>query len=131
MDPDDDSVRRWVLEHYRFDPHRRQRRNVVVAAYDDQGEFEAAFQEYGDRIQAEIEAGERDCQERVSGVIWDQGHHAAQAFGRLVQDAVRHGVDPRPLLVDGRLPSNVALFGWDVNGEPWTAGGDSQTPPAR
>lgn len=26
---------------------------------------------------------------------------------------------------------NVALFGWDVNGEPWTAGGDSQTPPAR
>lgn len=130
VDPYDDSLRRWVLEHYRFDPRRRQRRNVVVAAYDDQREFESAMKDYDIGIRAEIEAGERDSQERVSGVLWDQGHHAAQALGRLVRDAVRHGVDPRPFLADGRLPPNVALFGWDDDGDPWTVGGDPQTPPA-
>ena len=43
VDPDDDSIRRWVLRHYRYDPHRRQRRHVFVAAFDDKREFEAAM----------------------------------------------------------------------------------------
>lgn len=130
MDPYDDSMRRWVLEHYRFDPQRRQRRNVVVAAYDDQGEFEAAFATYDIRIRAQIEAGERDPKEHVSGVFWEQGYHAAQALGRLVKDAVGHGVDPRPFLSGDRLPSNVTAFGWGTDGEPWSTGGDTQAPSA-
>ena len=101
---------------------------MVVAAYDDEDEFEAAMHEHDALIRAEIASGKRDGQERVSGVTWDQGHHAAQALGRLVQDAVGHGVDPRPLLSGGQLPSNVAVFGWDADGEPWSAGGDAQTP---
>lgn len=43
VDPDDDSVWRWVLQHYRLDPQRKQRRNVIVAAYDNAAEFDAAL----------------------------------------------------------------------------------------
>ena len=31
VDPNDDSIWRWVLKHYRFDPERGERRRVVVA----------------------------------------------------------------------------------------------------
>lgn len=129
-DPNDDSLWRWVLQHYRYDPQRHQRRNTTVAAYDNAAEFEAAFTTYSQRIQADIDAGDRDPRERVSGVIWHPGYHEEQARGRFAGDAVRRGVDPRPALGDGRLPSNVSLFGWDDDGGPWSAGGgEPPTPP--
>src|SRR5271166_5524637 len=34
VDPDDDSICRWVVSHFRYDPARNERRNVVVAAFD-------------------------------------------------------------------------------------------------
>ena len=70
VDSDDDSVWRWVLQHYRFDPQRRQRRNVTVAAYDNAAEWEAALSAHDRRIRVEIDAGNRDPRERVSGVAW-------------------------------------------------------------
>lgn len=131
VDPDDDSVWRWVLQHYRLDPQGRQRRNVIVAAYDNAAEFDAALAANSERIQVEIDAGDRDRREHVGGVVWHPGYHAEQARGRLVRDAVAHGVDPRPLLDDAPLPSNVVVFGWDPDGRPWSAGGgEPPTPPA-
>jgi hypothetical protein len=35
IDPKNDSTARWVVHHYRWDPERNERRNVVVAAFDD------------------------------------------------------------------------------------------------
>jgi hypothetical protein len=32
VDPQDDSIRRWVVHHYRYDPHRRERRHVLISA---------------------------------------------------------------------------------------------------
>lgn len=131
VDPHDDSSWRWVLQHYRFDPERRQRRGVIVAAYDNAAEFEEALEASGRRIAAEIDAGHRDRREHMSGVIWHPGYHAEQARGRLVTDAIRHGADPAPLLADGPLPSSMAVFGVDADGEQWSAGGDEpQAPPA-
>ena len=43
VDPDDDSTRRWVLRHYKYDPDRRERRHVTVGAFDTKREFEAAY----------------------------------------------------------------------------------------
>lgn len=123
VDPNDDSVWRWVVQHYRFDPERNQRRRVVVAAYDNEAEFDAALTAYIRLISAGIDGGDRDPREHVGGVIWHPGYHAEQARGRLAGDAVRHGVDPRPLLEDGRLPSSVVVFGWDADGQPWSVGG--------
>lgn len=130
VDPDDDSVARFVVQHHRFDPRRNQRRNVVVAAYDNEPEFRSAVDELSASIRAGIAAGTRDPEESVSGVHWPPGHRAEQALGRLVSDAVAHGVDPRPLLRGKRLPPNVAVFGWDADGTAWSLGGEPTQPPA-
>lgn len=128
VDPNDDSIWRWLLQHYRFDPDRCERRSVVVTAYDTAAEFEAALAAYDHRLTAEIEAGTRDGREHLSGVTWNPGYHAEQARGRLARDAVRHGVDPRSVLNEGGLAWNVAAFGWDDDGRPWSIGGGE--PPA-
>ena len=82
VDPNDDSVWRWVVQHYRFDPERNQRRRVVVAAYDNEAEFDAALTAYIRLISAGIDGGDRDPREHVGGVIWHPGYHAEQARGR-------------------------------------------------
>ena len=131
VDPRDDAIWRWVLHHYRFDPERRQRRNVVVAAYDNEAEFDAALATYSQRIRAEIDRGARDDAERVSGGTWPPGHHSAQLRGRTLSEAVSHGVDPRRVSLEGPLPSNKFFFGWDTDGTPWSLGGGepAQPPP--
>lgn len=116
VDPGDDSISRWVLHHYRFDTERRQRRNVVVAAYDDEAEYEAALATYRRRIQKEIDSGTRSAAEHVSGVLLRPGHRAAQARARTLRKAILRGADPRRIPLDGPLPSNVAFFGWDSQG---------------
>jgi hypothetical protein len=42
VDPDDDSRRRYIVKHYRYDPERRERRHVVVAAFDSRREYKAS-----------------------------------------------------------------------------------------
>ena len=128
VDPGDDSICRWVLHHYRFDPERHQRRNVVVAAYNDETEFEAALATYARRIQTEVADGTREPAEHVSGVLWRAGHQAAQARGRTLRKAIMRGVDPRRLPLDGPLPSNVTVFGWDSEGDAWSLGGVDPAP---
>jgi len=128
VDPGDDSICRWVLHHYRFDPERHQRRNVVVAAYADEAEFEVALASYVRRIQDEVASGTRDPAEHVSGVVWRAGRQAAQARGRTLRKAIMHGVDPRRFALDGPLPSNVAFFGWDSAGNAWSLGGSDPPP---
>jgi hypothetical protein len=44
VEPDDDSIRRFIVWHYRYDPDRHERRHVVVAAFDNDREFEACLE---------------------------------------------------------------------------------------
>lgn len=48
VDPDDDAIRRGWIYHYRFDPARNDRRNVVAAVYDNVVEFEVELHRYGE-----------------------------------------------------------------------------------
>ncbi|HEY3339805.1 MAG TPA: hypothetical protein VGK18_14985 [Propionicimonas sp.] len=132
VDPRDDSIWRWVLNHYRFDPERCERRNVIVAAYDNEAEFNTALAAYSRSIRAEVDAGTRDDAEHVSGVLWHPGHHAEQARGRTLRRASGHGVDPRRVPLDGPLPSNIGFFGWDSDGTTRSFGGGEppEPPPA-
>jgi hypothetical protein len=129
VDPGDDTVRRWVLHHYQFDPVRGQRRSIVVAAYDNEAEFAAALETYSWRIRSEIESGARDHAEHASGVVWPPGHHATQAGGRIARQAARHGVDPPTVSLGGPLPSNKVFLGWDSNGNTSSLGGGEQPQP--
>jgi hypothetical protein len=110
VDHEDDTIWRWVIQHYRFDPERRERRNVIVAAYDSQTEFEAEFARYVEMIRGEIVAGSRSPHENLSGITLEPGHLAAAARGHHVRRAIEHGVSPERILSTGPLPSDMAVL---------------------
>jgi hypothetical protein len=110
VDPEDDNIRRFIVRHYRYDPARRERRHVVVAAFDNEPEFLACIE----RVRAEIgqrrERGERvDPREHASGVVHEPGYLRRAANGHLLSQAFKHGVSG--LRFEGlELPSNMSVF---------------------
>jgi hypothetical protein len=75
VDPDDDSICRWVVWHYRYDPDRSERRNVVVAAFDNRHEFDADIEKRAARLRACKERGEDvDPAEHISGLMQEPGY---------------------------------------------------------
>ena len=103
-----------------LDPGRRQRGSVVVAAYNDHAELEAALTTYvGTSVKrSPVTRLTLPCR---SVVLWHAGHQTAQARGRTLRRAIMRGVeDPRPYALDGPLPSSVAYFGWDSEGNQWS-----------
>ena len=74
VDPDDDSIWRITLRHYRYDPERRERRHVDVATFDNEAEF---FAELG-RRQRELDErrrqGTTDPREHYTGLPKEPGY---------------------------------------------------------
>jgi hypothetical protein len=110
VDPEDDSMRRFIVRHYRYDPARRERRHVVVAAFDKEPEFLACIE----RVRAEIgqrgERGERvDPREHASGVVHEPGYLRRAANGHLLSRAFKHEVSGLQF-EDLELPSNMSVF---------------------
>jgi hypothetical protein len=112
VDAGDDSIRRFVVRHYRYDPDRRERRHVVVAAFDNQREFERCLQAVSADIHRRRTAGEPiDAKEHVSGITREAGDDQRAANGRLVTRAIRHGVSPGSRVVERlAMPSNIAVL---------------------
>ena len=109
VDPGDDGIERFIVHHYRYDPQRRERRHVVVAAFDNEPEYRACIL----RVQAEItrrrEAGEPvDRGEHASGVVHGPGYLRRAANGHLVTRALRHGA-ALGSIEDLELPSNMSI----------------------
>lgn len=90
VDPDDDSITRWVLWHFRYDPARRERRNVVVAAYDNEAEFKAHLASLHDSLVLAKAEGTAELTERLGGVIKPAGYSAAVAASRLRPRPKKH-----------------------------------------
>lgn len=76
VDPDDDTIERIVLRHYRFDPERRERRHVVLAAFDDEDEFRQAADLANAELRSRRRAGEAEPIEHITGVVKQAGHDA-------------------------------------------------------
>jgi len=81
----------------------------VVAAFDNEREFQACM----DGVQAEIkhrrEAGEPvERSEHASGVVHEVGYLRRAANGHLVTRAIRHGVAGR-WIEELELPSNMSV----------------------
>jgi hypothetical protein len=109
VDPADDDALRYIVRHYRYDPARRERRHVVVAAFDNEPEFLACIADTSSEIQRRRRDGSpADPAEHVSGVVHEPGYCRRAANGRLVGRAIRHGVALR-LPGDLELPSNVSF----------------------
>jgi hypothetical protein len=116
VDPQDDSIRRFIVRHYRYDPQRRERRHVVVAAFDNDAEYETRLQEEATEIRHRRDNGENvDRAEHASGSICEPGYLRRSANGHLLSRAIRHGVTP-PDLDRLELPSNMS-YGTAVRDE--------------
>ncbi|WP_155771378.1 hypothetical protein [Mycobacterium asiaticum] len=95
VDPDDDSIRRYVVWHYRYDPDRNERRNVVVAAFDNPDEWQAEVRNRAADLRARRGRGEEvDPAEKISGICHEQGHRKRWANGHMVERAMKRGVAP-------------------------------------
>jgi hypothetical protein len=108
VDPDDDTVARWVVAHYRYDPDRRERRHVVVAAFDNPDEFHADIHTRAEQLRARRESGEGvDRLERITGRTYAAGYRRQQRDAHLLKRAIEHGV--APVLDELDLPPNVSV----------------------
>lgn len=90
VDPEDDSLERWVLHHFRYDPQRHERRNVVVGAWDSEAEFSAAMHHLADRLRRARAAGTGDPDEMVSGTLLGVGSQTQRRRRRLWERAHRY-----------------------------------------
>jgi hypothetical protein len=108
VDPDDDTIVRWVVTHYRYDPDRRERRHVVVAAFDNPDEFHGDIHARAERLRAHRDSGEDvDRLERVTGRTYAVGYRRQQRDAHLLKRAIEHGV--APIVEDLDLPPNVSI----------------------
>jgi hypothetical protein len=107
--PQDDSIQRFIVRHYRYDPQRRERRHVVVAAFDNEQEYTACMESVGAEIKARRERGEpADPGEHVSGIVHEPGYLRRTANGHLLSRAIRRGATGS-WIGELELPSNMSV----------------------
>ena len=95
VDPADDSVRRFIVWHYAYDPSRHERRNIVVAAYGTEREFKDRVDRLSRELQNRRERGEPvDPREHISGTCLEPGDLRRRAAAHVAKSAIRHGVAP-------------------------------------
>lgn len=121
VDPDDDSIYRWVVWHYRYDPDRKERRNVVVAAFDNPDEFHADIERRAAELRARTGEGV-DPAEHISGLMQPPGYRRLQRNAHLAKRAIEHGVAD---LDDLELPPNVGVIRAERRND-WPPAGDIQ-----
>jgi hypothetical protein len=87
VDPDDDSIDRGVVWWYRFDPEHNCRRNIPVAAYDNDAEWQTEVR----RLQADIRQlqadGASDEKEHAGGSWLPRGYRGEIAARRWTSPA--------------------------------------------
>jgi hypothetical protein len=109
VDPGDDSIERFIVRLYHYDPQRRERRHMVVAAFDNEREFWACMEGVQTEIRSRRESGEPvDPREHASGTVHEPGYLRRAANGHLVTRAIRRGVAGR-WIEALELPSNMAV----------------------
>jgi hypothetical protein len=109
VDPDDDGILRWVVWHYRHDPDRGQRRNVVVAAFDNAEEYHAEIQKRAEQLRGRRERGDEvDRAERIGGRMYEPDHRRLQRNAHLLKRAIEHGASPAGV-EELELPPNVGV----------------------
>ena len=109
VDPGDDGLRRFIVRHFRYDPQRRERRHVVVAAFDNEPEFRAGLDSVRDEIKGRRDRGEPvDPGEHASGVVHEPGYLRRAANGHLLSRAIRHGATGL-WIAELELPSTMSV----------------------
>jgi hypothetical protein len=110
VDPEDDSIERFIVRHYRYDPQRRERRHVVVAVFDNEVEYGACMASVQAEIEARRDRGEPvDAGEHASGILHEPGYLRRAANGHLLSRAIRRGA-AGSWIGQLELPSNMSVI---------------------
>jgi hypothetical protein len=91
VSPEDDSRQRFVLHHYRFDPERRERRNVAVGAWDGEEEYRREERRLRDLVFRRRSAEGGDPLESLSGTVLGPGDLTAGRRARVLERSRRCG----------------------------------------
>lgn len=75
VDPQDDRVARYIVFHYRYDPERHERRNMIVAAYDNHAEMVAHVLRLTRALNTSRAQDSVDPHEHCSGSIRPPGYN--------------------------------------------------------
>ncbi|HUZ70583.1 MAG TPA: hypothetical protein VMU65_12820 [Candidatus Saccharimonadales bacterium] len=112
VDPDDDSIERFVVRRYAYDPERHERRHQVVAAFDNHREYMKLISKLSEDLKRRRAAGESvDPKEHFNGVALEPGYRRRHAAGHLLSSASRHGVSlPDAVMDQLELPSNMGFL---------------------
>jgi hypothetical protein len=112
VDPDDDSIERFVVRHYAYDPSRHERHHQDVAAFDNEREFMELITREGDDLKRRRASGEPiDPLEHFTGVRLEPGYRRRQADAHLLHAAIRHGVSLTDEVMDRLdLPANAGVL---------------------
>ncbi len=112
VDPDDDSIERFVVRRYAYDPERHERRHRIVAAFDNEAEFKALIRKLGDDLKERRDAGEAvDPREHITGQRYEPGYRRRQRNGHLLTRAIRHGVSlPDDVMDRLELPTGMSVL---------------------
>jgi len=87
VDPFDEDLDRWVVQRYRFDPERNERRHVPEIAFDSSREMEEYLLRASIEIHELQQRGLADEREHVSGVHWELGSRERMDARRLERQA--------------------------------------------
>ena len=102
------SIQRFIVRHYRYDPERRETQHVVVAAFDNEAEYQARLQSEAAGIQRRRDnGGSVGRREHASGSVYEPGYLRRAANGHLLSRAIARGVS-MPGLERLELPSNMS-----------------------
>lgn len=111
VDPADDSVRRFIVRHYAYDPNRHERRHNLVAAYDNEQEFKSRIDRLSRELKNRRERGEPvDPREHISGSCLEPGDLRRRAAAHVAKSAIRHGVAPPEAALE--QARGTAGFAW-------------------
>ena len=105
VDPGNDDVARWVVHHYRYDSARNERRNVVVAAFDNAQEFDLEIAKRSAELRLEQAAGTRNAEEHISGVALPAGYLAEAGGGHAIKTAIQHGATNAVIQIQSTGPT--------------------------
>jgi hypothetical protein len=83
VDPDDDSIERWIVRRYAYDPDRRERRHIVLAAFDNETEFNEHMLASWLELKAQKATGDAEPQEHITGTHREPGYAARQRARRI------------------------------------------------
>jgi hypothetical protein len=82
VDPTDDTIDRWIVQWYRFDPERHERRHTIVAAFDNAAEMEAEMSRLTQQLRDRKRAGMSEDVESISGAHHQVGYTDEMAARR-------------------------------------------------